>query len=290
MSAVGVFLLAGVGAQGCTIKSGDPTPTCGDGKTDGGEKCDDGAANGTSGHCRTDCQGPYYKYATLGDFCAAVGDGECNSSVTMACGSDGPSCTKAATAACSAISLPYHPEKAEACLSALTSAWSDASLSKDEVTSTGKACLPVFNKAGGNQAACTADSDCDALNGLSCIVRLSMTGATGHCAVPVMVAPGDSCSAADAQCDETHYCDGKHCVSVETMGASCSATDPCDASLRCEGATATVCTPRGMPGDTCTIDDDCDGFCLIASGTKTGKCKTTDTLNSLGTNCAPFGG
>lgn len=291
MSALGLFLFVGVGAQGCTVKSGDSGPVCGNGTIEGAEKCDDGMANGTTGHCKTDCSGPYYKYPTLADFCTAVATGECNSNVTNACGSMTDGCTTAAAKACNANKLPYHPQKAEDCVKAISDAWSDAALTHDEITSTNTACLPVFNKEGGKNATCTVDSDCDALNGLSCIVKLSATGSTGHCGTPVMVAAGDDCSGTDAQCDATHYCDmGGHCVSVQAEGKVCTATEPCDASLRCEGTTNKVCTARGMDGSACKSDDDCQGFCLIPVNNTMGKCKATDALNSLATNCTEFGG
>lgn len=235
---------------------------------------------------------PQYKYPSLTEFCTAEAAAECNDNVVNACyntvnDADRGKCQSAVSATCNATTLPYHPEKAEDCIAAITGAWADAAIDHNEEKSIDAACVKVFNRAQPAASTCQASSDCDALNGLSCIIK---NGTSGSCGVPKNVAPGDSCSDASAVCDDTHYCDsGHHCVSSGMAGDSCSATAPCAPAFNCTGTmSASSCTARGTDGDACKADTDCVGYCIVPIGTMTGKCSATNKLNFATTNCDQF--
>jgi hypothetical protein len=248
----------------------------------------------------TDPPGPTFKYPTEADFCSAKAAAECNDSVVGACyGSDAASlpkdrasCVSAAgkLATCNPDNLQYHPQLAEGCIAALSGAWSDAKLSRDEASSIADACVVVFNDGGTSGSGCTLDSDCDATNGLRCITKSAgAEGTKGSCGIATKVAAGDDCSANNAVCNDGYYCDGgQHCVSAAKEGQTCSDIIPCGSDFKCTGATMKSCIQRANNGSPCVVDDDCKGYCSVAQGANQGTCTATIQLAATSQACNAF--
>src|SRR5580704_1613167 len=82
--------------------------------------------------------------ATVSEFCAARAEAECSSAVVSACGLSGKSaCVSARTKTCmSAVpqGTTYQPTKAQACLDAVTAAYSTSTITATALASLDPAC------------------------------------------------------------------------------------------------------------------------------------------------------
>jgi hypothetical protein len=189
---------------------------------------------------------------------------------------------------CNPLGLPYHPDDAAntACLTAYSSVYAVGSWTRAQLDGITKACLTTFSKGGGANAPCTADTDCDAAHGLSCVVHAS----GGSCQVPNVVNGGDKCTNPADQCPAKDYCDGSKnaCIALGVAGDTCDASTPCDSASKCD-PTAKKCVAGLADQSACTADDECAGtFCYKATGAKAGKCLSIYKLDSLSANCDPF--
>src|ERR1700722_17781202 len=99
--------------------------------------------------------------ATVSEFCAARAEAECSSAVVSACGLTGMSAVPQGTT--------YQPTKAQACLDAVTAAYSTSTITATALASLDPACGPdLFAGPGAARAPCATDYDCDSAKGLSC--------------------------------------------------------------------------------------------------------------------------
>lgn len=231
-------------------------------------------------------------------FCQQMAVADCQPSIVSACyGSsdatletDTNSCILARSqlAKCNPSELPYHYEYADACLSAHAQVYASDAIQADGFQLIKDACLGVFNKGGRVGTTCTADTDCDAGNGLRCIVRV---GGKGTCQVPNVVQPGSSCKAVNAQCPDSFFCDtGFHCVEIGGNGDLCGPGQPCGTGYRCNN-TGHTCEAQLPNGSTCKYDSDCvGGFCIGAdqTGIQSGKCAAQYTFAFGSATCSIF--
>lgn len=252
---------------------------------------------GGGGESETGDPTPTYAYPTEESFCEAVAKAECADTVVMACyGSDDTtladdtaSCVSARAGRCNPDHLPYHPERAEACVSARGAAIGDAVWSHDDLAAVEKACLPVFSKEQTEGAVCSASTDCDATLGLRCVVKLGSL--QGVCATPVEVTGGESCADPAEVCAAGFYCDPKvsHCLANPEEGEACSAAAPCAADFYCTDADAGKCVAKTKNGLDCDTDAICaGGFCVGATGDVPGKCSSTLPLQITSTSCDAY--
>jgi hypothetical protein len=231
-------------------------------------------------------------------FCQQMAVADCQPSIVSACyGSndatletDTNSCILARSqlAKCNPSELPYHAEFADACLAAHGQVYASDAIQADGFQMIKDACLPVFNKGGRVGSQCTVDTDCDAGNGLRCIVRV---GGKGTCQIPNVVQPGSSCAAANAQCPDGFFCETTlNCVQQPTAGGICGDGQPCGTGFRCNDTTHS-CETQLQNGSTCKYDSDCvGGFCIGAdqTGLKSGKCAAQYTFAFGSVTCSVF--
>jgi hypothetical protein len=237
--------------------------------------------------------GPQYTYPSEADFCAAIAAAECTDAVVDACYASAPEklaedrakCVglRKEAARCNPSSFAYFPEYADACVASRAKIYADAELTKTEIEDDYEACLPVFSRGGGEGSVCTTDIDCDTAADLRCVVK--GTPAQGACYVPVEAAGGDECIEADTLCADTHYCDGSNCLTRKSAGAACSDTILCGVDLKCEALT---CVEKLGGGETCTADEDCQGFCILTAGETTGTCAGKIVLAISSQTCDAF--
>lgn len=241
--------------------------------------------------------GPTYAYPTAEDFCAGLASAECGDEVVQACyGSDAASleanrdtCAGVRAAACSATTLEYHPEFAEACVNARRTVLADASLTGDEIRTADEACLAVFSAGGADGVTCTAHTDCDTGGGLRCVIKTG--SAEGLCKTPQSVGGGSPCDAEEAVCADGFFCDAAStaCLAEKALGADCSTAAPCAAGFKCTVPDGGVCVEQEATGGTCATGGDCvSGFCLIPSGGATGTCSAAWALQQTATTCDEF--
>ena len=249
-------------------------------------------AGAFAGGCNTG-----FAYPTEADFCAAQAQAECNSAVVDICygaddsspqfDTDTRSCEEGRSRStnCNPSGLPYHPEQADQCVAAQQALWQSGSFGLADYQAVQQACLPTFNKGGGEGSSCTADSDCDVGNNLLCVIH---SGENGNCRIPVQVMAGLDCSRADAQCATGFYCDeGRHCVEQPNLNEACGLGKPCADGLLCD-AKENVCLAKSKDGSSCRSDEECaGGFCISSGGSSKGLCSSTFRLE-FSTTCSGF--
>jgi hypothetical protein len=239
-------------------------------------------------------------YATVSEFCAAWGKEACTSLVVSHC--SGMDTTSALTEACvekqqtfcEGLVAPnaagFSSAQAKTCLSAVSAAYADASLSASEIATVRHLEAPCNHLIKGPQAegdSCTQDTDCDTVKNVQCVMKSGV----GTCVIPTAVANGFSCAAPAASCMTGFYCDGSHCVSSDAIGEKCDADFECATGLTCKGVDADAGVTSGkcaarVSQTACTGDSDCTtNVCDIATGASTGMCVNSIILSPAESVC-----
>jgi hypothetical protein len=158
--------------------------------------------------------------------------------------------------------------RGQECIDAVRKAYADADLRDDElaiVLSLGAPCDELIVGPKDQGESCTTRSDCDASSGFDCIRKANSD--TGTCQLPVEVAGGRSCSAAQKICAAGFYCDGNNCIEAKDNGESCSIQEECSADSFCNDDGK--CATRLKIGTACSADLQCKaGICYEFEGDK----------------------
>lgn len=202
-------------------------------------------------------------------FCARFAAAACNTEVVQACqAADVEACRSSQVAFCLAA-LPasrFSGEAAEQCLDAVEAAYEDADLDAAELGTVLRLEAPCDQLVGGSVgegAACSERRDCDAPAGFDCVRHGGE--ASGTCQLPLVVGPGEDCSAAAATCTEGFHCDGSHCVSGQALGEPCQASEECGTTGYC--GLRSMCEARLPVRSPCGFDEQCaSGLCYQLSG------------------------
>ncbi len=143
----------------------------------------------------------------------------------------------------------------------------------------------MFNRGEGEKSRCQIDSDCDATNGLTCILH----GGNGVCGTARVVKVGASCAVIDASCEETSYCakivgGGSVCVEKRKAQSSCAGDYECVSGTHCASG---HCHELAQDGDECVLASDCaNSFCLKKdSDDKNGFCASEDKFDPFSSSC-----
>ncbi|MBX3182860.1 MAG: hypothetical protein KIT72_18295 [Polyangiaceae bacterium] len=235
------------------------------------------------GACSSSTEDPENPYETREGFCGAWAKAACNEKVLSSCGNpDGKEgCRANQEATClGLVGETYVDEHAEGCIEAVEKAYSDAKLTLAEVKLLALATAPcdrLFKGARNKGQSCASHQDCDTLKGFRCI------GEQSTCQVPVEVAGGGRCSAADAQCAAGFYCNGQNCVARVPLNQACL-SEPCEEALICHAGT---CSPRTADFASCTEHEQCaSGLCDIPAGSTSGICVPRLDLGITSQTCA----
>jgi hypothetical protein len=206
------------------------------------------------------------KYPDSGSYCAGRAQAECNDAVIAACGASGKArCVASRQTVClnavqaNALGKTFDPAEAEACVNAVGAAYTDAVLTKAEITGYNATCSQIFDGTGIKDGACQADTDCKQSAGLRCVLAAGTT--SGTCQVPQIIAAGDTCATADALCTVDHHCGTtQHCDINADNGQACTAVLPCTAAFKC--STTGVCEAKLPDSTPCTTASECaNGIC-----------------------------
>ncbi len=235
------------------------------------------------GACSSSTEEPDFPYETREGFCGAWAKAACNEKVLSSCGNpDGAeSCRAKQSASCLAqVGETYADEHAEGCIKAVEKAYSDAKLSLAEVQLLALATAPcdrLFKGPRNKDQSCTSTQDCDTLSGFRCI------GEQPTCQIPVEVAGGGRCAAADTVCAAGLYCNGQNCVARVPLGQACL-SEPCEESLICHAGT---CSRLADDFTECTGPAQCaSGLCDVPAGSSVGICVPLLDLGITSQTCA----
>ena len=212
-------------------------------------------------------------------FCQAWGEAACQADVVEYCNATSvDDCIERQSDFCLGI-LPenYNSERAEQCLKAVKTAYSDADLSAEELQVVRYLAAPCDQLSEGistDGESCGANDDCNTAAGFSCIIKLG--GAEGTCAKPEVVTPGRSCDEPAQVCDDEFFCNGENCVAYKDTGDACAGDYECAPADRCVIAADTEmgeCTARVATGEVCSADADCESrYCAIEPAETEGAC------------------
>jgi hypothetical protein len=202
-------------------------------------------------------------------FCDEWAARACSEEVVSACQvASSEDCVQGQRTACLAR-LPggeFSDARAGQCLDAVEAALEDADLTADELRTTLRLDAPCDRLVAGpadEGDACSADSDCDAPAGLTCVFR----GQAGSCQIPETVQPGLDCSASNAVCTEGFFCNGDNCIGTGDEGDPCLRDEECSMGTFCDAAG--TCQAGLEIGASCQLDAECaTGICLRFSATE----------------------
>lgn len=203
-------------------------------------------------------------------FCEAWASAACADSVLSACQSATPEACRTSQRAFCMTLVPSNFEdgpSASACTEAVRTAYADAALTASElaiVLNFGAPCDRTVRGPAALGNGCKTNADCDGPAGYECVQAPS----GGSCQVPVMAAPGASCTAPDVVCPRGFRCDRTTCVEALALGECCSKDLDCAPSAYCgKHGISVACVPRQDLGSACTADNQCaSGICYGAAG------------------------
>lgn len=239
--------------------------------------------------------GPQYTYPDVVSYCAARAKAECSPVVLDSCQSAEVSCLTTRQGLCGQAVPPnakYRPAQADACIAAVTTAYTDDKFTAAEMDAIDEACSKLFGGLGGANATCSDNTGCDLDSGLECV---KPTGAdSGTCQAPAIMQPGDPCNAPDAVCKDGYFCTSstpQSCAKKLPAGQTCNDVLPCDDTLRCVAndppATDGTCEAKLAIQSTCTANEDCaDGLCIQIAGEM--KCASSIKFSPNEPVCAEF--
>lgn len=235
---------------------------------------------------------------TVEAFCEARATAECSEPTVTRCKvKDRAACVAARRTACKAAvpqGVKLVPQRAEACVAAVESAYADAKLAGEERAAIEAACEKgLFAGPFGPRARCTTDVDCDASQGLECVKAWG--AADGKCLVPVRVGPAAACGGEADRCPADSFCDGttKVCTARHAEGQQCQdGYSACAVGLVClgSGPFGGRCVAKAVTGEQCSAHGECaSGICEKPAKAAVGNCADVVDLSPLSDACTGFG-
>jgi hypothetical protein len=248
---------------------------------------------------------PPDKYPSVSAFCGAIAEAQCTEEIVLNCPLPSKDeCKAAVQNACvnqnadvtkNQQLVYYKPKKADACVDAIKTAYTDSKVTAAEWTTFRDKCAPVFSAQKGSGFPCTSDIDCDLDADLFC---WKSAPGQGTCEKMIPVSGGGSCTAPGSACSETQYCNPtvSACIDIKKNGG-----DPCDPDVDpCPpgGVGGAVCEDDGSGNRTCqavhkvsqpcTADEQCETrFCGLIGGNQV--CLNTLVIGTGSDVCKNFG-
>lgn len=244
------------------------------------------------------CAGPQdlaSQAATLTDYCNARAKTECSQSLVKSCEvKDVDTCVTTRSTEC-AKDVPqgttYVPAAGPACLQAVATAYTSATITAGALDAIDTACAAIFSGPGAARSPCTVDYDCASKEGLRCLIAMGDT--QGKCLAPNLIDPGGTCPGEADVCSGPYYCDfkSKVCVAEGGEGSTCAPDiQPCIKGFKCPGSIfGGTCAPLKAAGDACIAATDCaSSLCDKAIGQAQGVCADQIQLTALDSMCAEY--
>ena len=180
-------------------------------------------ATGCIGDDDPEVVGP--KYPSEASFCQALAEAACSAKVVEGCyGANNTanmsSCRDAFRAeGCNPNHYGYHHEGAEACIAKIKAIYTDGALTQVELEDAENVCVKALSNSGGVNSPCEVDAQCNAGDGLSCVIK---PGQQGTCQKPTEVMGGFSCAQAHEVCVEDFYCIDGNCLAGRQLNQACN--------------------------------------------------------------------
>lgn len=191
-------------------------------------------------------------------FCQEWATQACSSAVVSACqAASAETCRLTQQRFCmNLVPSNFSDEGADACLSAVGRAYSDADLTGSELATVlelGEECSAVVNGPAGLGETCANDRDCQGAAGYECVIKGSEP--QGTCQIPELVGAGLRCSAPQQVCMPGFYCNGSNCIEAKATSEPCANDEECGPSGFCgdDGS----CVARLAVNDACTASNQC---------------------------------
>jgi hypothetical protein len=201
---------------------------------------------------------------TRASFCADWARSACSKETVSACQAPSQAACEGSQAKACLKLVPeeFSDSKGSACIDAVKAAYDDGDLRDAELATVFRLagpCAAIVRGPGDMGDECSSTRDCNAPGGLMCVRKGS--DKLGECQVPVEVAGGRDCSAANKVCGAGFYCDGNNCIEAKSAGRDCTNTEECTTGLFCN-PTGKCEAGRGVSAS-CTDDIQCStGICL----------------------------
>jgi hypothetical protein len=223
---------------------------------------------------------------TEDQFCQEYAKREC-AKVATYCSFTPSVCEPVRVTACKTMSASqvtatrkFNAGNTKRCLDQVDAAYASLPVTADRLNALDAACARVFVGTAKANESCTVDFDCDG----------DQICDKGRCGTKKVVAAGGGCANVGETCPAGEYCTNTSglytCTKRQASGATCSATQPCTETLRCNG----TCSARAGNLTNCTSDDECmSGYCnpYPAPGTPK-KCSVGLTFSDGSASCTAF--
>jgi len=205
---------------------------------------------------------------TREQFCIDWAKAACSPEVISACqAASAEACHLRQQAAClQLVPQNFSDARGDACLKAVSAAYADADLDGAELANVlelAGPCGAIVRGPVGRGEACSTNRDCDASQGVVCVLR---GGASeGTCQEPEVVGAGQKCAALQQICGDGFYCDGKNCIAAKELGDDCASSYECGQRALC-GADS-LCRAKLERGAPCVDSSQClSGICYSING------------------------
>jgi hypothetical protein len=237
--------------------------------------------------CKVEDDAPPDPLARRTGFCDAWAHNACQPLVAEDCNTTVEACEATQSDFCLYL-VPenYSSKHASECLSAVKAAYKDGDLTAGElaiVIKLGAPCDKLSKGISEDGESCEKNDDCYTAGGFSCIIKLG--AASGTCAEPEEVGPGEACDGPAQVCGEGNFCNGENCVAYKKTLAACEGDYQCAPEAHC-AIDATLdppmgtCQVRAEASADCSTDEDCQShYCVVQSDETVGKCATKIRLS-----------
>jgi hypothetical protein len=239
--------------------------------------------------CSSSSSGP--KFPDTASFCNQWATEECQ--VASRCAAPAATCQSARQADCQTFASTasgdgqrsYNSGNAEACINKIHDLYSGAatgsSITPTQMADMADVCNRTFSGNVQSLKACTSSYDCSG----------SLICDKNFCANSTTKNLGDPCGDPGDICASGSFCSTPtgglaQCVAEGAQAATCSATQPCQPTLRCDN----TCGPLFQAGTLCATSADCDPSAPYCDPTIGSKCDSGLTFAAGAPSCKDYGG
>ncbi len=229
---------------------------------------------------------------TVDDFCTQKAQAEC-SGIAGLCSIALMDCETARKAVCMSFVATVNvaprvfvPGHVAACVSKTKSVYAESLIKPADLDAVDQVCNYVFQGAAADLTACTTKYDCKNQNDIC---------DKGECAAQTNVAANAQCANFGQVCPTTQYCKtvgaAMTCVAKgATVGATCDAATPCDATKMLTCGAAGTCVAQSASGGACTTNADCLTAAPYCNPYAGNKCGTGLTFSAGSASCSAYSG
>lgn len=208
----------------------------------------------STSHCLIGC-GKEEDPLSREEFCEKWAEAACGAEVISVCQLSQADCRTSQAASCRGwLPEEFQDVGVDACLNAVSAAYSDADLDAAELRIVWRLEAPCNGivEAGAGGKTCREDADCTGSAGLTCVLK---DGPTGTCEVAEEVEAGFSCEEPQQTCEDGFFCNGDNCIVASEAGEDCQNDIQCAEGHLCRDG---ACEAQLAVGVDCETDRECE--------------------------------